>query len=50
MINREENLVDQLQDYDGFVFGFPSRFGLMCAQMKQFFDHLIGLWTHNALV
>ena len=23
---------------DGFVFGFPTRFGMMCGQMKSFID------------
>ncbi|NHF72045.1 NAD(P)H:quinone oxidoreductase [Paracoccus xiamenensis] len=39
-----------LADYDGIIFGTPTRFGLMAAQMKQFFDTLGGLWAENALV
>lgn len=39
-----------LASYDGILFGTPTRFGLMAAQMKQFFDTLGGLWASNALV
>ncbi len=39
-----------LADYDGIIFGTPTRFGLMAAQMKQFLDGLGGLWAGNALV
>jgi NAD(P)H dehydrogenase (quinone) len=34
---------------DGFVFGFPTRFGMMCAQMKAFFDATGGHWAKGAL-
>ncbi|WP_323771909.1 NAD(P)H:quinone oxidoreductase [Antarctobacter sp.] len=36
--------------YDGIIFGTPTRFGLMAAQMKQFLDQAGGLWASNALV
>ena len=39
--------VDQ---YDGFVFGIPTRFGMMSAQMKAFFDATGGLWQSGKLV
>ncbi|KAE9617726.1 putative NAD(P)H dehydrogenase (quinone) [Lupinus albus] len=29
---------------DGFVFGFPTRFGMMSAQFKAFLDATGGLW------
>jgi multimeric flavodoxin WrbA len=35
---------------DGFVFGFPTRYGMMCAQMKAFWDGTGGLWAKGALV
>ncbi|KXZ44940.1 hypothetical protein GPECTOR_60g717 [Gonium pectorale] len=38
-----------LPDADGFVFGFPTRFGMMAAQMKAFFDTTGGLWQKGAL-
>ncbi|GIL53279.1 hypothetical protein Vafri_8922 [Volvox africanus] len=38
-----------LAEADGFVFGFPTRFGMMAAQMKAFFDATGGLWQKGAL-
>lgn len=38
-----------LTDADGFVFGFPTRFGMMAAQMKAFFDSTGQLWQKGAL-
>jgi NAD(P)H dehydrogenase (quinone) len=42
--------VEKLPDYDGFFFGFPTRFGMMSAQMKAFFDQLGGLWFAGKLI
>lgn len=39
-----------LADYDGIIFGTPTRFGMMAGQMKQFLDQAGGLWAQNALV
>ncbi|CAL5079150.1 unnamed protein product [Urochloa decumbens] len=39
----------QLVDADGILFGFPSRFGMMAAQMKALFDSTGGLWSRQAL-
>lgn len=39
-----------LPNYDGFVFGFPTRFGMMAAQFKAFLDSTGGLWQSGALV
>ena len=39
-----------MADYDAIIFGTPTRFGMMAAQMKQFFDMAGGLWARNALV
>jgi NAD(P)H dehydrogenase (quinone) len=41
---------DELADYDGFLFGTPTRFGNMAAQMRNFLDQTGGLWMRNALV
>ena len=38
-----------LAEADGFVFGFPTRFGMMCAQFKAFLDSTGGLWQKGAL-
>ncbi|GMP49138.1 hypothetical protein CsSME_00016215 [Camellia sinensis var. sinensis] len=40
---------EQLLDADGFIFGFPSRFGVMAAQFKAFFDATHELWATQAL-
>ncbi|KAG2433240.1 hypothetical protein HXX76_008310 [Chlamydomonas incerta] len=39
----------ELPEADGFVFGFPTRFGMMAAQMKSFFDTTGQLWQAGAL-
>ncbi|PKA53546.1 hypothetical protein AXF42_Ash009042 [Apostasia shenzhenica] len=40
---------DQLPDADGFIFGFPTRFGMMAAQFKAFLDATGGLWRTQHL-
>jgi NAD(P)H dehydrogenase (quinone) len=42
--------VDELPDYDAIVFGTPTRFGNMAAQMRNFLDQTGGLWMRGALV
>jgi len=37
-------------NYDGYIFGFPTRFGQVPAQMKMFLDALGGVWASNACV
>eukprot|EP01138_Halocafeteria_seosinensis_P004430 gb/GECG01004531.1/.p1 GENE.gb/GECG01004531.1/~~gb/GECG01004531.1/.p1 ORF type:complete len:207 (+),score=31.64 gb/GECG01004531.1/:1-621(+) len=39
-----------LTEYDGVLFGIPTRFGMMAAQMKAFFDSTGSLWQQGALV
>ena len=39
-----------LADADAVIFGTPTRFGNMCAQMRNFLDETGGLWVQNALV
>lgn len=41
--------VEDLLEADGFLFGFPTRFGCMAAQMKAFFDSTGGLWRDQKL-
>ena len=38
-----------IDQYDAFLFGIPTRFGSMSAQMKAFFDATGGLWQKGAL-
>lgn len=42
--------VDELPDYDAIIFGTPTRFGNMCAQMRNFLDRTGGLWADSKLV
>ncbi len=42
--------VDELADYDAIIFGTPTRYGNMAAQMKTFIDQTGGLWMKGALV
>ncbi len=42
--------VEELPDYDAIIFGTPTRFGNMAAQMRNFLDQTGGLWVNGALV
>jgi len=42
--------VAELGDYDAIIFGTPTRFGNMAAQMKNFLDQAGGLWAQDKLV
>jgi len=42
--------VDRMGEADAVIFGTPTRFGNMCAQMRNFMDQTGGLWMENALV
>jgi len=39
-----------IKSADAILFGSPTRFGCMTAQMKAFFDNLGGLWFEDACV
>ncbi|TET14390.1 MAG: NAD(P)H:quinone oxidoreductase [Dehalococcoidia bacterium] len=41
---------DDLADADAVILGTPTRFGNMCAQMRNFLDQTGPLWARNALV
>jgi NAD(P)H dehydrogenase (quinone) len=41
---------DELERYDALIFGTPTRFGNMAAQMRNFLDQTGALWTRGALV
>ena len=41
--------VEELVEADGLLFGFPTRYGCMAAQMKAFFDSTGKLWTEQRL-
>lgn len=40
----------ELADYDAIIFGTPTRFGMMAAQMKNFLDQTGGLWAQGKLI
>ena len=42
--------VSDLESADAIIFGTPTRFGNMCAQMRQFLDATGQLWMKGALV
>ncbi|CAG0980727.1 NAD(P)H dehydrogenase (quinone) [Burkholderiales bacterium] len=42
--------VEELADYDAIIFGTPTRFGNMTAQMRNFLDQTGGLWTKGGLI
>ncbi len=42
--------VEQLPEADAILFGTPTRFGNMCAQMRNFLDQTGGLWIKGALI
>ncbi len=42
--------VDELAGYDAIIFGTPTRFGNMCAQMRNFLDQTGRLWMAGGLV
>ncbi len=42
--------VSDLEGYDAIIFGVPTRFGSMPAQMKNFLDQTGGLWASGKLV
>lgn len=41
---------DQLVNYDAIIFGTPTRFGNMAAQMRNFLDRTGGLWAQGKLI
>ncbi len=41
---------DQLAEADAIIFGAPTRFGNMPAQMRNFLDQTGGLWMKGALI
>ncbi|MEQ8603035.1 MAG: NAD(P)H:quinone oxidoreductase [Marivibrio sp.] len=40
----------ELAEYDAIIFGTPTRFGNMAAQMRNFLDQTGGLWAKGALI
>lgn len=42
--------VDRLAQADALIFGTPTRFGMMCAQMRNFLDRTGQLWASGGLI
>lgn len=42
--------VEQLPEADAIIFGTPTRFGNMCAQMRNFLDQTGQLWLKGSLI
>ena len=42
--------VEELPEYDAIIFGTPTRYGNMAAQMKNFLDQTGALWASGKLV
>lgn len=42
--------IDDLAKYDAIIFGAPTRFGMMAAQMRNFLDQTGRLWVEGALI
>lgn len=40
----------ELAEYDAIIFGTPTRFGNMCAQMRTFLDQTGELWKNGKLI
>ncbi len=51
-LDQEAPFADPLElgDYEGIIFGAPTRFGNMCAQMRNFLDQTGPLFAENSLV
>lgn len=41
---------EEMADYDAIIFGTPTRFGMMSAQMKTFLDQAGALWQNGSLI
>lgn len=42
--------VEELEKIDGIILGSPTRFGNMCAQLRNFLDQTGSLWAKGALI
>ena len=42
--------VEELSEYDAIIFGTPTRFGNMCAQMRNFLDQTGAHWMNGTLI
>ena len=41
---------EDLEKFDGFIFGVSTRYGMMASQLKNFLDQTGGLWAQGKLI
>jgi len=41
---------EDLREFDGFLFGTPTRYGNMSAQLREFFDRSGGIWQEGSTI
>lgn len=46
----DEATLEDLEEADAIIFGTPTRYGNMSAQMKAYLDSTVSLWSKGALV
>lgn len=42
--------IEDLENIDGIIVGSPTRFGNMCAQLRNFFDQTGSVWMKGSLI
>ncbi len=42
--------LNELENIDGIILGSPTRFGNMCAQLRNFLDQTGGVWMKGSLI
>src|SRR5512147_3147615 len=45
-----ESIVKEMTNFDAIIFGSPTRFGNMSAEMKTLWDRTSGLWLSGKLI
>lgn len=48
--NIEEANPEDLREFDGFVFGSPTRYGNVAAQLREFFDRTGNIWQEGSTI
>ena len=46
----EEAKPEDLREYDGFLFGTPTRYGNMSAQLREYFDRSGAIWQEGSTI
>ncbi|NEX93908.1 NAD(P)H:quinone oxidoreductase [Caulobacter sp. 17J65-9] len=51
-LDQEAPIADPLElaNYDAVIFGAPTRYGVMCAQMRNFIDQTGPLWANGSTI